>query len=142
MAEFQIREYALRMARKEVLALVADGRLSWEDLHARLEPGEISVLHEMPPSVNWYPVATYDRLLRTLTDVEGGGSNDYLVERGKKAVESLTATGLELRQVVAIVRSQNQPVAQALGEEEARVLRQRIEKHGARAEVRTQEIGG
>jgi hypothetical protein len=94
-AEFQIREYALRMAREEVLALVADGRLSWEDLHARLEPGEISVLHEMTPSVNWYPVAAYDRLLTTLMDVEGGGSNEYLVERGKRAVESLTATGLE-----------------------------------------------
>lgn len=95
MAELQIREYALRMARKEVLALVADGRLSWEDLRARLEPGEISVLHEMAPSVNWYPVATYDRFLKTLMDVEGGGSNEYLVERGKRAVESLTATGLE-----------------------------------------------
>jgi hypothetical protein len=94
-AELRIREYALRMARKEVLALVADGRLSWEDLHARLGPGEISVLYEMAPCVKWYPVATYDRLLTTLMDVEGGGSDEYLVERGKRAVESLTATGLE-----------------------------------------------
>jgi hypothetical protein len=85
------------MAREEVLALVAEGRLSWEDLHARLEPGEISLVREMPPSPNWYPIATYDRLVTTLMDVEGGGSNEYLVERGKQAVESLTAAGLELR---------------------------------------------
>jgi hypothetical protein len=96
-SELRIRETALRMARDEVLALVADGRLSWEDLHARLEPGEISVIHEMSPSVNWYPIATYDRLLTALMDVEGEGSSEYLVERGKKAVESLTAAGLELR---------------------------------------------
>jgi hypothetical protein len=94
-AELRIREYALRMARDEVLALVTDGRLSWDDLHARLGPEEISVLHEMAPSVNWYPVATYDRLLTTLMEVEGGGSNEYLVERGKRAVESLTNTALE-----------------------------------------------
>ena len=93
--EFRIRDYALRMARTEVLALLADGRLSWEELHSRLEPGEISLLHEMAPSVNWYPVGTYDRLLATLMEVEGGGSNEYLVERGKRAVESLTAAGLE-----------------------------------------------
>jgi hypothetical protein len=94
-AELQIREYALWMARQEILALVAEGRLSWEDLHARLEPGEISVLREVAPSVNWYPVATYDRFLTTLMDVEGGGSHEYLVERGKRVVESLTAKGLE-----------------------------------------------
>ncbi len=97
MNEFRIRDTAVRTAREEVLALVAERRLSWEDLHARLEPGEISVVQEMPPSLNWYPVATYDRLVTTLMDVEGGGSSEYLVERGKKAVESLTAPGLELR---------------------------------------------
>ena len=93
----RIRETALRMARDEVLALVADGRLSWEDLQARFEPGEISVIREMSPAINWYPIATYDRLLTALMEVEGEGSSEYLVERGKKAVDSLTAAGLELR---------------------------------------------
>ena len=97
MTEFRIRETAVRTAREEVLALVAEGLLSWEDLRTRLEPGEISVVREMPPSLNWYPIATYDRLVTTLMEVEGGGSSEYLVERGKKAVESLTAPGLELR---------------------------------------------
>ena len=97
MSEFRIRETAVRMAREEVLALVAEGRLSWEDLHARLEPGEISLVQEMPPSLTWYPIATYDRLVTTLMDVEGGGSSEYLVEPGKKVVERLTAAGLELR---------------------------------------------
>ena len=97
MNEFRIRETAVRMAREEVLALVAEGRLSWEDLQARLEPGEISLVQEMPASLNWYPITTYDRLLTTLMDVEGGGSSEYLVERGKKVVESLTAADLEPR---------------------------------------------
>jgi hypothetical protein len=97
LTEFRIRETAVRTAREEVLVLVAEGRLSWEDLHARLEPGEISVVREMPPALNWFPIATYDRLVTTLMDVEGGGSSEYLVERGKKAVESLTAAGLERR---------------------------------------------
>jgi hypothetical protein len=95
--EFRIRETAVRVAREEVLDLVADGRLSWEDLHTRLEPGEISLVQEMPPSLNWYPITTYDRFLTILMDVEGGGSSEYLVERGKKVAESLTAAGLELR---------------------------------------------
>ena len=96
-SELRIRETALRMARDEVLALVADGRLSWEDLHSRLQPGEISLIREMSPSVNWYPISTYDRLLTALMEVEGEGSSEYLVERGKKVVDSLTAVGLELR---------------------------------------------
>jgi hypothetical protein len=93
--DFRIREAALRMAREEVLALVESGRLSWEDLRVRLQPGEIALLREMAPAISWYPVASYDRLVTTLMDVEGGGSNQYLVERGKRAVESLTVTGLE-----------------------------------------------
>jgi hypothetical protein len=84
-SELRIRENALRMARDEVLALVADGRLSWEDLQTRFEPGEISVIREMSPAINWYPIATYDRLLTALMEVEGEGSSEYLVERGKKA---------------------------------------------------------
>jgi hypothetical protein len=83
------------MLRDEVLALLEEGTLSWEDLRTRLEPEEISLLREMAPSISWYPVLTYDRLLTTLKDAEGGGSDQYLVERGKKAVESLTATSLE-----------------------------------------------
>jgi hypothetical protein len=83
------------MAREEVLSLVEEGRLSWEDLEARLGPNEISSLREMSPSVSWYPMASYDRLLTTLMEVEGEGSDQYLVELGKKAVDSLTATGLE-----------------------------------------------
>ena len=93
--EFRIREAALRRLRDEVLGLVADGKLSWEELRTRLQADEISLLREMLPSVSWYPVASYDRLLTTLRDLEGGGSDRYLVERGKKAVESLTATSLE-----------------------------------------------
>jgi hypothetical protein len=91
----RIRDAAWRLAREEVLALVASGRVSWEDLEARLEPEEISLLREATPSLSWYPIASYDRLLTTLMDVEGEGSDQYLVERGRKAVESLTATGLE-----------------------------------------------
>jgi hypothetical protein len=93
--EFRIRGAAFRTARDEVLALVASGRLSREELHARLEPSEIALLDLQAATRSWYPVDAYDRLITTLMDLEGGGSSEYLVERGRRSVESLTAIGLQ-----------------------------------------------
>lgn len=97
MTEFRIRGTAFRTARAEVLALVASGRLSMEDLHARLEPSEISLLDAQASPRTWYPVGAYDRLVQVLVDLEGGGSNEYLVERGRRSIDSLTALALQAR---------------------------------------------
>ena len=46
----------------------------------------------MIPS-SWYSVQAYGRLLELLKDVEGGGKNEYLRERGARSAELLRKAG-------------------------------------------------
>jgi hypothetical protein len=42
----------------------------------------------------WYDIRCYERLVRLLRDVEGGGQNEYLRQRGAQAAERLLKAGL------------------------------------------------
>jgi hypothetical protein len=43
---------------------------------------------------SWYSIDTYARLIEILRDVEGGGDDAYLVERGRIGAERMAATGI------------------------------------------------
>jgi hypothetical protein len=92
------------MARRDVLALVESGRFSRVALERRLQHRDLALLEETPLPTNWYPLATYDRYLRVLLDIEGNGDSRYLVARARKAMDALMKSGiyrqLERAQVV------------------------------------------
>jgi hypothetical protein len=79
----------------DVNALVAAGRITREELEARLEAADLPYLEEKIGAGFWYPIETYRRLLETLRDVEGGArANAYLRERGATAARRLIEGGL------------------------------------------------
>lgn len=106
--ELSIKGTAFLMARRDVLALVESGRLSRVALERRLEPKDLAYLNETPLPTSWYPLPSYDRLLRVLMDIEGGGQTSYLVQRARKGMEALMRGGIykQLERAEAVAREQ------------------------------------
>ena len=73
---------------------IEQGRISRDEVEARLEPGDIPVLDSKAVVSSWYPIETYRRLAELLVDVEGRGRPAYLRERGARAAERLFAAGV------------------------------------------------
>ena len=107
-SELSIKGTAFLLARRDVLALVDAGRLSRVALERRLEPQDLALLDETPLPTSWYPLPTYDRLLRVLMDIEGGGETSYLVQRARKGMEALMRGGIykQLERAEAVAREQ------------------------------------
>jgi hypothetical protein len=103
-----IKGTAFLLARRDVLALVETGRLSRVALERRLQAEDLSFLDANPMPTSWYPVETYDRLLRVLMDIEGGGETSYLVQRARKGMEALMRGGIykQLERAEAVAREQ------------------------------------
>jgi len=78
----------------DVQKLVTGGRLSPDELTRRLEPGDIELLEEEIRLSEWYDINIYARMGELLRDVEGGGSNDYLREAGRRTTRRLLESGL------------------------------------------------
>jgi hypothetical protein len=106
--ELCIKGTAFLLARRDVHALVETGRLSQVALERRLRPRDLELLAETPLPTSWYPVDTYDQLLRLLMDVEGRGDASYLVQRARKSMEALMRSGIykQLERAESIARSQ------------------------------------
>ena len=76
--------------------LVDDGEVTREELHERLEPTDVALLDEDEISPGfWYPMASYDRILDLLVELEGGDDpRAYLLGRGERAMKRLMDLGL------------------------------------------------
>jgi hypothetical protein len=104
--ELSIKGTAFLTARRDLLALVESGRFSRVALERRLQPRDLEILAETPLPTSWYPVATYDRMLRVLMDIEGNGDTSYLVQRARKAMAALMQSGIyrQLERAQVVVR--------------------------------------
>lgn len=75
--------------------LLDEGRLRRETLEARLEPEDLETLDAKIQAALWYPIASYDRLLRALLDAEGPPDEEaWLRGRGRRSAERLRAAGI------------------------------------------------
>jgi hypothetical protein len=70
------------------------GRISDEDLEARLEAEDLELLGKELLPVKWYPIDCYRRLTEVLLDIEGFGSKDFLHRRGQAVAERLIKSGI------------------------------------------------
>lgn len=90
-----IKGTAFLSAHADVNRLVEEGRLSRDDLELRLAADDLRILDEKVAPAAWYPIACYERLVELLADLEGAGSREtYLVGRGTRAAERLSAAGI------------------------------------------------
>jgi len=79
---------------ESILKLMSEAQISHEELERRLQPGDLQILDSKIQLTQWYDVRCYERLVKLLRDVEGGGHNEYLRQRGAQAAERLLKAGL------------------------------------------------
>jgi hypothetical protein len=79
---------------EDILKLVSAGSLTRGELERRLPATDVLLLSQLVIPSSWYDVQAYGRLLELLRDVEGGGRNEYLRERGARSAELLLQAGL------------------------------------------------
>ncbi len=90
-----IKGTAFQSVVDDVQQLLAAGRLSREELEARLTGEDLEILDAKVNPTAWYPIDTYDRAVEVLARKEAPlRTEEYLVERGLKAAERLAALGI------------------------------------------------
>ena len=95
MPQAHIKGSILVAVTDDLCQLVESGRLSREELEARLEARDLELLDSKIQPALWYPIDSYDRLLRLLVDVEDPGNPaELLRSRGRKAAARLAEAGL------------------------------------------------
>lgn len=78
----------------DVVRLRDEGRVTPELLELRLEPRDIELLATKLNPAEWYPMASYGRLLALLGEAEGGSRDAYFRERGRANARRLMDAGL------------------------------------------------
>jgi len=89
-----VKGTAIQSVVEDLNGLLESGRISRDDLAARLEAGDLEVLEQKIVPALWYPIGTYGRFVEILFERDGGRRTEYLVERGRRAAERIKATGL------------------------------------------------
>jgi hypothetical protein len=90
-----LKATAVQSVADDVERLLASGRLSREQLEARLEAEDLRYLEEKLSPTTWVPLATYGRLIELLIAAEGQGQREaYLIRRGERSAERLSSLGI------------------------------------------------
>ena len=63
-------------------------------LARRFEPGDLELLAGRIEPTRWYDIRLYARLLEFLRDYAGEGSNQYLLDAGRRSAENLIRAGI------------------------------------------------
>jgi len=81
-------------APEDLNRLVREGRIGRDALELRLEAIDLELLDEKVQPTDWYPIASYARMVELLAELEGGADREaYLISRGARAAARLSATG-------------------------------------------------
>jgi hypothetical protein len=63
-------------------------------LARRFAPGDLELLAGPIEATRWYDIRLYKRLLEFLRDYDGEGSNQYLIDAGRRSAENLIRAGI------------------------------------------------
>jgi hypothetical protein len=95
MSDLSIKGAAFQSVPADVNRMLEQGRLSPDELEARLTPDDLRILREEILPGRWYPIETYKRLLGLLVELEGGPRPErYLIKRGVNAAKRILAMGI------------------------------------------------
>jgi hypothetical protein len=72
---------------EDVERLIREGRISREEVEAKVGEEALSHLDDNIQPALWYPVESYRVLAELLVEVEGGGRMEYMFERGERSAE-------------------------------------------------------
>lgn len=79
---------------EDVNKSLARGAVSREELGRWLQPGDVELLGRKIMPADWYDIRAYTRMNEMLREIEGGGSNKYLVDLGRTTARRLLGAGL------------------------------------------------
>ena len=79
---------------EDVCKLVRRGEISADELTRWLKAQDVDLLEQKIVVSEWDDIAIYTRMSELLRDVEGGGSNEYLRQRGSRTARRLLESGL------------------------------------------------
>ena len=79
---------------EDVNKLLASGQLTREEAARHLDASDFEQLEQEVNIASWYDITSYDRLCRLLHEVEGEGTTEYLIERGRATARRLRESGL------------------------------------------------
>ena len=94
MAEPSIKGSIFKGVIGDIARLQQEGRISQEEVDARLATEDLVFLEGEIHAAAWYPMASYGRMMDLLGEIEGGGKDAYFVERGKGSARRLMESGL------------------------------------------------
>ena len=89
-----VKGTAIESVVADVQRLVAEGRVSRDELEARLAREDLELLEQKVVPALWYPIGSYGRFMELLFEREGRRRHEYLIERGRRAAERIRAGGL------------------------------------------------
>lgn len=93
-AEPSIKGAAIAKLIADVQACLSRSEDDRSRLEARLSPETVRMLEGKVEIGSWYPVGMYNELTDLIWQEEGGGSFDYLRQRGEKMMKRLMEEGL------------------------------------------------
>ena len=94
MAEPSIKGSIFKGVIDDLARLQREGRVSQEEVDARLATEDLALLEGEINASAWYPMESYGRLMDLLGEVEAGGKDAYFVERGRGSARRLMESGL------------------------------------------------
>lgn len=94
MAEPSVKGSVFQGAVDDLARLREQGRVSEEQIEARLSAEDLIFLEAEANPAAWYPMESYARITQLLGDIEGAGKDSYFVERGRASARRLMQTGL------------------------------------------------
>jgi hypothetical protein len=90
-----IKGTAYNSVHDDLHRMIDDGRISEDELGARLSREELELFESKVLATKWYPIDTYRKLLALVAEKEAKGRiEEYLVERGWRAAERLKEAGI------------------------------------------------
>jgi hypothetical protein len=89
-----IKGIAFKSVVEDVARLADGGRIAKEELKRILTHEDLDFLEQPILDSKWYPLASYQRMMRLLRDTEGKGKNAYLRGRGARTAQRLLDSGI------------------------------------------------
>jgi hypothetical protein len=90
-----IKATGFQSAADDLNRLIETGRISREEVEARVQAGDLRYLDKQLAATTWIPIDTYRRVVEILIEIEANGTPElYLHNRGVRAAQRLHKAGL------------------------------------------------
>jgi hypothetical protein len=92
-----LKGISLQIAVDRLNRHVDSGKLTREKMEERLQPEDFEILDRRIAMTLWYPLESYERIVRLIQEVEGGVGDRFWVRFGEEtAKESLSSAALQV----------------------------------------------